>query len=254
MSGEFVPEKERLRRRPKRPAGAEAAAASSSAASSSAAPAAPAAPSPAASSSAASSSAAPAAPAAPVVQDADADDGREKRARVVVKNDPAYGNSSRDAAIIILLRKFGFADFRHDFNEKTATRDLITDADLKRFMEILQRYSVDSRVKATATFKNMYKGKTLYDLLRNQIGDVLYPSNTKTTQNPETPGEDLHEEAVMLAVVLDYPDLKKKIKGLGDNPDRKVGTFTFGVNTKRTYIVRAQTYKHKRTAEEDALA
>ena len=202
-------------------------------------------------SSAASSSAAPA---APVVQDADADadDGR-KMARVT-KYNPAYGNSSRDAAIIILLRKFGFADFRHDFNEKTATRDLITDADLKRFMEILQRYSVDSRVKATATFKNMYKGKTLYDLLRNQIGDVLYPSNTKTTQNPETPGDDLHEEAVMKAVGLEYPTLKTTIKGLGDTPDRKVGTFTFGVTTKRTYIVRAQTYKYNRTEAEKAAA
>jgi len=242
MEDRFVPEEERLgRKRPREPSAVTPVVASSSAASSSAAApvadvadVADVAPVAAADVAAAENKEADAARA-----EAAADDQRSAR------NNPAYGNSSRDAAIIVLLRKFGFADFRHDFNEKTATRDLITPADLKRFMEILQRYSVDSRVKATATFKNIYQGKTLYDLLRTHIGDVLYPSNTKTFQNPEKSTDDLHEEAVMAAVGLNYPELKTAIKGLGGNVDRKLpGEFNFGVSTKRGYTIRAQTYKY----------
>lgn len=155
-----------------------------------------------------------------------------------------FGNMDRKTlAIIALLRKFGFGDFRHDFNEQTATRDLIMADDLKRFMEILQRYSVDSRVNAKATFLNNYKGKTLYGLLRGQIGAVLYPNTQKT----DDPAQDPHEEEIMKDVGLDYPKLKNAIRKLPVN-DRTIKegfeNIRLGATTKRAYTIRAQTYKY----------
>ena len=152
----------------------------------------------------------------------------------------AIGNSDRTPVIGELLRKFGFADFRHDFDEKTATRDLIMASDMKRFMEILQRYSVDSRVNAKITFMNKYVNNTLYGLLREQFGKVLYPI---AHAKPLVDKDVLHEEDIMQQVGLNYPALKLAIKGPLPVTRIVPGGFSLGGTTKRAYTIRAQTYK-----------
>jgi hypothetical protein len=114
------------------------------------------------------------------------------------------GIRSREADAIQKLLTTAQSDFRHDFGEKVAARDLFTADDTVRFTEIARGYGI-GKVKALVTGFNSVIGSTPYTLVSDAILDRIYPI-TGSQANYMT------EDGLLDHLGIKYGEIKKKCK------------------------------------------
>ena len=151
--------------------------------------------------------------------------------------DEVRGITRRDVIVWNLFRNLARGDFRHDFNERVNTRDLIMQGDENRFFEIAKRFSKKGDVWLRTNFRK-YVNQTIFDILSNSFDNILPPP--PMTQNPTN--NFLHEPDLLSMVGIDFEGIKKDIKTLeiGAAIER---TFTIPEVGSRDYIIRSSSYR-----------
>jgi len=151
--------------------------------------------------------------------------------------DEVRGITRRDVIVWNLFRNLARGDFRHDFNERVNTRDLIMQGDENRFFEIAKRFSKKGDVWLRTNFRK-YVNQTIFDILSNSFDNILpLPPITQTPTN-----NFLHEPDLLSMVGIDFEGIKKDIKTLeiGAAIER---TFTIPEVGSRDYIIRSSSYR-----------
>jgi hypothetical protein len=87
--------------------------------------------------------------------------------------DAIRGVSSREQVVWELFRDFARGDFKHDFGERVAARDLFTANDGNRFFEIAKNVSNKGKVFLSQKFINEAVGKTVYELLGGTFDAII---------------------------------------------------------------------------------
>jgi hypothetical protein len=151
--------------------------------------------------------------------------------------DEVRGITGRDVIVWNLFRNLARGDFRHDFNERVNTRDLIMQSDENRFFEIAKRFSKKGDVLLRTNFRK-YVNQTIFDILSNSFDSILPPP--PMTQNPTN--IFFHEPDLLSMVGIDFEGLKKDIKTLeiGAAIEMK---FTIPEVGARDYIIRSSSYR-----------
>ena len=151
--------------------------------------------------------------------------------------DEVRGITRRDVITWNLFRNLARGDFRHDFNERVNTRDLIMKGDENRFFEIAKRFSKKGDVWLRTNF-NKYVNKTIFDILSNSFDAILPPP--PITQNPDN--DFYHEPELLRMVGIDFEGIKNEVKNLkiGAAIEKK---FTISEVGTRDYIIRSSSYR-----------
>ena len=151
--------------------------------------------------------------------------------------DEVRGITRRDVITWNLFRNLARGDFRHDFNERVNTRDLIMEGDENRFFEIAKRFSKKGDVWLRTNFKKYVK-QTIFDILSNSFDAILPPP--PITQNPDN--NFFHEPELLRMVGIDFEGIKNEVKNLkiGAAIEKK---FTIHEVGTRDYIIRSSLYR-----------
>lgn len=155
-----------------------------------------------------------------------------------VGDDTVRGITKRDEITWRLFRDFARGDFRHDFNEKVNTRDLITPGDENRFFDIAKRISKKGDVWLRTNFRK-YVNKTIFDILSKSF-DAILPPPPRT----QPPNNDFHHEPQLLGMVgIDFAEIKDAVSKL--EPGAAIQrTFTIpGLDAPRSYTIRSSSYR-----------
>lgn len=121
--------------------------------------------------------------------------------------DEIRGITRRDERVWALFRDLARGDFRHDFDERVAARDLITSADEQRFFDIAKRVSTKGSVWLRTNFKS-YVNKTIFDVLSPSIDAILPP----LTPPPSAVDPAFYKETdLLLKVGVDFEAIKKAV-------------------------------------------
>ena len=155
---------------------------------------------------------------------------------VVLVGDEIRGITKRDIFVWQLFRDLARGDFRHDFNERVNSRDLITAGDENRFFEIAKRFSRKGDVWLRTNFKK-YLDQTIFTILKGSFDTVLLPplEGANTTQ-------EFSDELDLLKMVgIDYEKLKKDVK----DPNKRELQETFKIPgvIERSYTIRSSSYR-----------
>lgn len=157
---------------------------------------------------------------------------------VFVGDDTVRGITKRDEITWQLFRHLARGDFRHDFNERVNTRDLITPGDENRFFEIAKRISKKGDVWLRTNFRK-YVNKTIFDILSKSF-DAILPPPPRT----QTPNNDFHHEPELLSMVgIDFAEIKDAVSKL--EPGAAIQrTFAIrGLDAPRSYTIRSSSYR-----------
>jgi hypothetical protein len=155
---------------------------------------------------------------------------------VALVGDEIRGITKRDIFVWQLFRDLARGDFRHDFNERVNSRDLITAGDENRFFEIAKRFSRKGDVWLRTNFKK-YLDQTIFTILKGSFDTVLLPplEGANTTQ-------EFSDELDLLKMVgIDYEKLKKDVK----DPNKRELQETFKIPgvIERSYTIRSSSYR-----------
>ena len=104
-------------------------------------------------------------------------------------NDAIRGVSSREEIVWQLFRHLARGDFKHDFGERVAGRDLFTANDANRFFEIAKNVSTKGKVFLSQNFINKAVGNTIYELLGDTF-DAIIPNFPGVVKDTEFKSED----------------------------------------------------------------
>lgn len=158
--------------------------------------------------------------------------------------DEVRGITRRDVITWNLFRNLARGDFRHDFNERVNTRDLIMEGDENRFFEIAKRFSKKGDVWLRTNFKKYVK-QTIFDILSNSFDIILPPP--PITQNPVN--NFFHEPELLSMVGIDFEGIKTEVKNLkiGAAIEKK---FTISEVGTRDYIIRSSLYRQGARGED----
>jgi hypothetical protein len=160
------------------------------------------------------------------------------KSEVFVGDDTVRGITKRDEITWQLFRHLARGDFRHDFNERVNTRDLIMEGDENRFFEIAKRFSKKGDVWLRTNFRK-YVNKTIFDILSKSFDAILPPYPTT-----KTPNNDFHHEPELLSMVgIDFAVIKQEVSQL--EPGAAIQrTFAIrGLDAPRSYTIRSSSYR-----------
>lgn len=147
---------------------------------------------------------------------------------VTARTDPAWS----------LFRTLARGDFKHDFGERSAGRDLFVGADTARFFEIAKQVTAKGKVWIQTQFVNNYQGKTMFELVGNGIDTILPPR-----EDGGVADEAFYDEETLLEKVgINYEQIKKDLK---DMPQGEAKEYEFDIKdiAKRSYTVRSANYR-----------
>jgi hypothetical protein len=161
-------------------------------------------------------------------------------------DDKVRGITSRDHTAWLLFRALARGDFHHDFGEGKPDRDKFMKEDENRFFEIAKRVSKSGAVELRTTFLNKYKGKTLYEIIKDEINMILPPSLGYDDAIP-LKGQDIHdvgvadgqfakEDALLQLIGLNWKGMKAAIV-------KEERGFEFTETFAETVIEGGRTYK-----------
>lgn len=157
--------------------------------------------------------------------------------------DEIRGITRRDELVWALFRDLARGDFRHDFNERVATRDLITASDGQRFTEIAKRVSTKGNVWLQKKFKE-YVGQTIFTVLSPSFDAVLPPRMLPAgVAKPPAPDATFYDEVELLKKVgLDFEKLKQAVSTAQPGAAAQ-STFTIPGLQARSYTIRSSPYR-----------
>lgn len=150
------------------------------------------------------------------------------------------GVTSRNVELWTLFRDLARGDFRHDFNERVATRDLITKDDENRFMEIAKNVSKKGNVWLRSKFGD-YTGKTIFTILNASFDQALIPP---APAPPPALDPDFHEETELLKKVgVDFAAIKAEMDAWNPEQAPVVKEFAIPGGITRSYTLRSSPYR-----------
>ena len=150
------------------------------------------------------------------------------------------GVTTRNVELWTLFRDLARGDFRHDFNERVATRDLITKDDENRFMEIAKNVSKKGNVWLRAKFGDNI-GKTIFTILKDSFDQALIP---RAPAAPAALDQEFHEETDLLAKVgVDFATIKREMDQWVAGSDPIVKEFAIPGGITRSYSLRSSSYR-----------
>lgn len=163
----------------------------------------------------------------------------DPESKVFVGDDTVRGITKRDTLVWTLFRHLARGDFRHDFNERVNTRDLITAGDENRFFDIAKRISKKGDVWLRTNFKK-YVDKTIFTILQGSFDNVLLPLSPPSTQTTE---EFFDEPELLKMVGIDFAGIKQAVSQL--EPGAAIqGEFAIpGLDAPRSYTIRSSSYR-----------
>ena len=152
--------------------------------------------------------------------------------------DEIRGITRRDVLAWTLFRHLARGDFRHDFNERVNTRDLITAGDENRFFDIAKRISKKGDVWLRTNFKK-YINETIFTILQRSFDSILLPPSPPSTQTTE---EFFDEPELLKMVGIDFAGIKQAVSQL--EPGVAIqGTFVIPEVATRNYTIRSSSYR-----------
>lgn len=146
--------------------------------------------------------------------------------------DAIRGVSSREQVVWELFRDFARGDFKHDFGERVAARDLFTANDGNRFFEIAKNVSNKGKVFLSQKFINEAVGKTVYELLGGTF-DAIIPFFQGAKNDQQFKSED---ELFKLVTGVEFDKTKR-------DPTGTVLDFKLPNGTLRSYTLRSSDYR-----------
>ena len=152
--------------------------------------------------------------------------------------DEIRGITRRDVLAWTLFRHLARGDFRHDFNERVNTRDLITAGDENRFFDIAKRISKKGDVWLRTNFKK-YINETIFDILSSSFDAILLPPSPASTQTIE---KFFDEPELLKMVGIDFAGIKQAVSQL--EPGAAIqGNFVIPEVATRNYTIRSSSYR-----------
>jgi hypothetical protein len=152
--------------------------------------------------------------------------------------DEIRGITRRDVLAWTLFRHLARGDFRHDFNERVNTRDLITAGDENRFFDIAKRISKKGDVWLRTNFKK-YINETIFDILSSSFDAILLPPSPASTQTIE---KFFDEPELLRMVGIDFAGIKQAVSQL--EPGAAIqGNFVIPEVATRNYTIRSSSYR-----------
>ena len=152
--------------------------------------------------------------------------------------DEIRGITRRDVLAWTLFRHLARGDFRHDFNERVNTRDLITAGDENRFFDIAKRISKKGDVWLRTNFKK-YIDRTIFDILSSSFDAILLPPSPPSTQTIE---KFFDEPELLKMVGIDFAGIKQAVSQL--EPGAAIqGNFVIPEVATRNYTIRSSSYR-----------
>lgn len=166
-----------------------------------------------------------------------------KRAQAPVgtgSDEKIRGVTSRSVELWALFRDLARGDFRHDFNERVATRDLITGSDENRFMEIAKQVSKRGTVWLRTKFKESV-GDTIFNILNSTFDKALVP--TPSVKPAAVDPEFYDEEDLLSKVGVDFAAIKTEMDTWTPDKAPVVKEFTIPGGITRSYTLRSSSYR-----------
>jgi hypothetical protein len=151
--------------------------------------------------------------------------------------DEVRGVSRRGDIVWQLFRHLARGDFRHDFNERVNTRDLITAGDENRFFEIAKRFSRKGDVWLRANFKK-YIDQTIFTILQGSFDRVLLPP----LEGASTRQEFFDEPELLKMIGIDFAGIKSQVSQLAIGAAIQ-GNFAIPGVATRNYTIRSSSYR-----------
>jgi hypothetical protein len=156
---------------------------------------------------------------------------------VLLVGDEIRGITKRNILVWQLFRHLARGDFRHDFNERVNTRDLITAGDENRFFDIAKRISKKGDVWLRTNFKK-YINETIFTILQGSFDRILLPplEGSSTTQ------EFFDEPELLKKIGINYEKLKEDVRKL--EPGAAIQEkFVIPEVIERSYTIRSSSYR-----------
>ena len=165
------------------------------------------------------------------------EDDVQKPDSVLLVGDEIRGITKRNILVWQLFRHLARGDFRHDFNERVNTRDLITAGDENRFFDIAKRISKKGDVWLRTNFKK-YINETIFTILQGSFDRILLPplEGSSTTQ------EFFDEPELLKKIGINYEKLKEDVRKL--EPGAAIQEkFVIPEVIERSYTIRSSSYR-----------
>jgi len=165
------------------------------------------------------------------------EDAVQKPDSVLLVGDEIRGITKRNILVWQLFRHLARGDFRHDFNERVNSRDLITAGDENRFFDIAKRISKKGDVWLRTNFKK-YINETIFTILQGSFDRILLPplEGSSTTQ------EFFDEPELLKKIGINYEKLKEDVRKLEPGAAMQ-GTFVIPEVVTRNYTIRSSLYR-----------
>lgn len=165
------------------------------------------------------------------------EDAVQKPDSVLLVGDEIRGITKRNILVWQLFRHLARGDFRHDFNERVNSRDLITAGDENRFFDIAKRISKKGDVWLRTNFKK-YINETIFTILQGSFDRILLPplEGSSTTQ------EFFDEPELLKKIGINYEKLKEDVRKL--EPGAAIQEkFVIPEVIERSYTIRSSSYR-----------